>query len=91
VTLWLNYYCRCSLEACEKRDQKGIYKKARAGDIPEFTGISAPYEEPENPEITIETDKETIEEDVSKIVSYLEKNGFMKRGQSEFLKAVSVK
>jgi len=86
---YIEIFCRCSLEACEKRDQKGIYKKARAGDIPEFTGISAPYEEPENPEITIETDRETIEEGVRKIISYLEENGFIKRGQSEFLKAVS--
>jgi len=76
---FLEIFCRCSLDACEKRDKKGLYKKARAGEIPEFTGISAPYEEPENPEIIIDTDKETIEEGVGKVISYLEKNGFMKK------------
>lgn len=76
---FIEIFCRCSLDACEKRDKKGLYKKARAGEVPEFTGISAPYEEPENPEITIDTDKETIEEGVRKIISYLEKNGIMKK------------
>ena len=52
---FLEIFCRCSLDACEKRDKKGLYKKARAGEVPEFTGISAPYEEPENPEITVDT------------------------------------
>jgi len=76
---FIEIFCRCSLEACEKRDGKGIYRKARAGEIPEFTGISAPYEEPENPEITIDTDREGIEEGVNKIISYLEKNGFTRK------------
>ena len=74
---FIEVFCRCSLEACEKRDQKGLYKKAKMGEISEFTGISAPYEEPENPEITVHTDRETIDEDVSKIISFLEKNGFI--------------
>ncbi len=78
---FIEIFCRCSVEACEKRDQKGLYKKAKAGEIPEFTGISAPYEEPENPEIIIETDKETIEEGVRKIIFYLEKNGYIKTRQ----------
>ena len=76
---FIEIFCKCSLNACEDRDQKGLYKKARAGEIPEFTGISAPYEEPENPEITIETDRETIEEGVSKIISHLEKKGFIEK------------
>lgn len=75
---FIEVFCRCSLDACEERDKKGLYKKARAGKVPEFTGISAPYEEPENPEITIETDRETIKEGVSKIISYLENKGFIK-------------
>ena len=75
---FIEIFCRCSLDACEERDKKGLYKKARAGKVPEFTGISAPYEEPENPEITIETDRETIKEGVSKIISYLENKGFIK-------------
>jgi len=74
---FIEVFCRCSIDSCENRDGKGLYRKARAGEIPEFTGISAPYEEPENPDILIETDRETIEEGVSKIVSYLEENGFI--------------
>jgi adenylylsulfate kinase len=70
---FIEIFCRCSLEVCEKRDRKGLYRKARAGEVPEFTGISAPYEEPENPEIIIETDRETIKEGVSRIISYLER------------------
>ena len=63
---FVEIYCRCPISVCEERDVKGLYKKARAGEIPHFTGISSPYEEPENPEITIETDgsvslKDTIE------------------------------
>ena len=76
---FIEIFCKCSLEVCEKRDTKGIYKKARAGEIPEYTGISAPYEETENPEIIIETDKVTIDEGVNKIVSYLETDGIIKR------------
>jgi adenylylsulfate kinase len=49
-------YCKCSLDVCETRDVKGLYKRARAGEIPEFTGISSPYEEPEKPELEINTE-----------------------------------
>ncbi|OWP03255.1 hypothetical protein B2J93_2987 [Marssonina coronariae] len=59
------------VEVAEQRDPKGLYKKARAGEIPNFTGISAPYEEPVNPEITIRTDQLSVEECVVKIVDYL--------------------
>ncbi|KAL2067086.1 hypothetical protein VTL71DRAFT_1510 [Oculimacula yallundae] len=59
------------VEVAEKRDPKGLYKKARAGEIPNFTGISAPYEKPENPEIHIKTDEQSVEECVVKIVEYL--------------------
>lgn len=76
---FIEIFCKCPVEACEKRDQKGLYKKARAGEIGEFTGISAPYEEPENPEITIDTEKDTIEEAVSRIISYLERNGLIRK------------
>lgn len=68
-------FCDPSLEACEKRDPKGLYKKARANEIQEFTGISAPYEKPENPEMRIETDRESIQESVQRVVSYLKKQG----------------
>ncbi|MFO7654519.1 MAG: adenylyl-sulfate kinase [Candidatus Krumholzibacteriia bacterium] len=52
---FIEIYCRCPLDICEQRDPKGLYRRARAGEIPEFTGISAPYEEPEDPEIVVET------------------------------------
>ncbi|WP_088102408.1 adenylyl-sulfate kinase [Halalkalibacter urbisdiaboli] len=68
---FIEVYVRCSLEACESRDPKGLYKKARAGEIPSFTGISSPYEEPENPELIIDSDKLSIEESVEKIIQYL--------------------
>jgi len=79
---FIEIFCRCSVEACEKRDQKGLYEKARAGEVPEFTGISAPYEEPENAEITLDTDKETMREGVEKIISYLHKNGLIAEERS---------
>jgi adenylylsulfate kinase len=65
------------LEEAEKRDPKGLYKKAREGKIPEFTGISAPYEAPENAEITIRSDKTSVEEAVVKIVEYLNEKGLL--------------
>jgi adenylylsulfate kinase len=64
-------YTKASLETCEKRDPKGLYKKAREGIIKEFTGISAPYEEPENPEIFIDTDKYDVEESADIVINIL--------------------
>ena len=72
-------YCRCSLDACEERDPKGLYKKARAGEIKQFTGIDAPYEAPENPEVILDTDHETLEESLAGIISYLEKKNIIPR------------
>jgi len=66
-----------SLETCEGRDVKGLYQKARAGEIPEFTGISAPYEAPENPELVLDTNTQSVEESVAQLVAYLEKGGYM--------------
>lgn len=68
---FIEVYVKCSLQECEKRDPKGLYKKARQGEIPEFTGISQPYEEPQNPEITIDTTVMTIKESVDHIKSFL--------------------
>ncbi len=68
---FIEVYTKCSLEECEKRDPKGLYKKARAGEIPEFTGISAPYEEPANAELVVETDKHDLNECVQIVVDYL--------------------
>ncbi len=72
---FIEIYCRCSLETCEERDVKGMYKKARRGEISDFTGISSPYEEPEQADIVVDTDKHNIEECVDKIVSELESFG----------------
>jgi len=68
---FIEVFVKCPVEVCEQRDVKGMYKKAKEGLIKEFTGISAPYEEPINPEIVVETDKMSIEECVDKIHSYL--------------------
>ncbi len=68
---FIEIYCRASLDTCEERDPKGLYKKARAGEIPEFTGISSPYEEPEKPELVVETGEMTIDESIETIVNYL--------------------
>ena len=71
-------FTKASLETCEKRDPKGMYKKAREGIIKDFTGIDAPYEEPINPEIVVDTDKETIEESANIVVNKLLNLGYLK-------------
>ncbi|MDF1628373.1 MAG: adenylyl-sulfate kinase [Alcanivoracaceae bacterium] len=68
---FVEVFADASLDSCEERDPKGLYKKARAGQIPEFTGISAPYEAPENPEIHIRTDQNSVEDCVEMVLSYL--------------------
>ncbi len=70
-------YAKCSLDTCIQRDVKGMYKKAIEGKIKEFTGISDPYEEPLNPEILVETDKETLEESTQKVLKRLEELGYL--------------
>ncbi len=72
---FIEVYVKCSLETCEQRDVKGLYKKARAGEIPNFTGISSPYEPPANPEITIETENRQVEDCVAEMISNLEQRG----------------
>jgi adenylylsulfate kinase len=74
---FVEIYCSCSLDTCEERDTKGLYKKARAGEISEFTGISAPYEAPEHPEITVHTDEETVEKSAARVIAYLEAEGII--------------
>ena len=69
---FIEVYIKCSLETCEQRDPKNLYKKARNGEIKDFTGIDSPYEEPENPEIILETDVEDIDTCIDKIIEYLE-------------------
>jgi adenylylsulfate kinase len=73
IEVWVN----ASVDECEKRDTKGLYAKARAGQIPEFTGISAPYEEPLKPEVTVDTGAQTVEESLAVIVGYLKDNGYL--------------
>ncbi|GGP09196.1 adenylyl-sulfate kinase [Oceanobacillus neutriphilus] len=74
---FIEVFVDASIETCKSRDPKGLYKKVRAGEITGFTGIDAPYEVPVNPEITVNTDTESIEESVQSIMSYLKTNGFL--------------
>jgi len=68
---FIEVFVSAPLDVCEGRDPKGLYKKARAGEIKEFTGISAPYEVPENPECTVHTDTQTLEESVATVIGEL--------------------
>lgn len=68
---FIEVFVSCKIERCIKRDVKGMYEKALKGDIPMFTGISSPYEEPRNPELTIKTDEEDIETSVGKLLNFL--------------------
>ena len=68
---FIEVYCDASLDVCESRDVKGLYKKARAGEIPHFTGISSEYEQPKNPEIVLDTENQTVEDSVERIITYL--------------------
>jgi adenylylsulfate kinase len=70
-------YVATSLEECERRDVKGLYAKARSGEIPEFTGVSDPYEPPENPELVVETEGRTPEESAQQVLDYLEERGLI--------------
>ena len=71
---FIEIYCKASLETCEARDVKGLYKKARAGKIKNYTGIDSPYEVPENPDLIIDTDNETLDNAVFIILNFLEKH-----------------
>ena len=71
---FIEIYCKASLETCETRDVKGLYKRARAGEIKNYTGIDSPYEVPENPELTIDTDNQSLDGSVSTILKFLESN-----------------
>ena len=67
-------FCKCPLDVCERRDVKGLYKKARKGEIKNFTGISDRYENPENPEIILDTEKMTAQESTLVVLDYLKNN-----------------
>lgn len=74
---FVEVYCKCSLEELKKRDIKGMYAKAERGEIKNFTGVSDPYEEPLKPEVIVETDKETEEQSVERIIRTLELMGYI--------------
>lgn len=80
---FIEVHVKCPLEVCEQRDVKGLYKKAREGIIKEFTGISAPYEAPENPEIVVETDKMDADECIEVILNYLRDHNYIDNGRDE--------
>jgi len=67
-------YIKADIDTCKKRDPKGLYEKAEKGEIKDFTGVDAPYEEPENPDLEIDTSNSSIEESVEKLLNYVEKN-----------------
>jgi len=76
---FVEIYVKCPIDECEKRDVKGLFKKARAGELKGFTGVDDPYEEPLHPELVCETDKETAEESAEKVIAVLVELGYLKR------------
>jgi adenylylsulfate kinase len=68
---------KCSVEECERRDPKGQYKKARAGIIKEYTGVSSPYEEPQNPDLVVDTEKIDIKAAAKRVIEFLNKKNFI--------------
>ena len=76
---FLEVFVDCPVEECEKRDVKGLYAKARAGQIKEFTGISAPYEEPSKPELVLRTAELTAQQSTDKVIAHLQEKGYIPR------------
>src|SRR5258708_36930924 len=74
---FVEVYVKCPIEVCRQRDVKGLYKLVDEGKIKGFTGVYDPYEEPENPELIVETDKETVEESIGRIFARLEELGYL--------------
>jgi adenylylsulfate kinase len=74
---FLEVYVKCPVEECIKRDVKGMYEKALRGEVTGFTGVDDPYEEPLNPDLVLETHKESVEESVNKVLSLMEGNGYL--------------
>jgi adenylylsulfate kinase len=79
---FIEIYCSCPLEICEQRDVKGLYRRARAGEIQEFTGISSPYEAPEAPDLTVETYKHSIETCTQQVINLLLERGAIEKMNS---------
>lgn len=85
---FIEVYCKCPLAVLMQRDAKGLYKKALAGEIPNFTGVSDPYEEPDKPEVTCHTDRETEKESLNKILQTLEEMGYISlSGEQDYSKS----
>lgn len=74
---FIEVYCACALEVCEARDVKGLYKRARAGEVKQFTGVSSPYEAPINPEIVVDTASKSSQQNVEQVCSYLQSHGLL--------------
>lgn len=79
---FLEIYCRCTLEICEERDVKGLYKRAGRGEIKNFTGISSPYEEPDSPELVLDTGKLPLVASVNKVIGLLHDRGIVAQKQT---------
>ncbi|WP_306394690.1 adenylyl-sulfate kinase [Telluria beijingensis] len=74
---FIEVYCRCPLAVCEARDPKGLYRKARAGQLPEFTGISSPYEAPEAPDVLVDSATSSVDDEVAKLLAELQRRGII--------------
>ena len=79
VGRFVEVYVKCPVDVCERRDTKGLYRKARLGEIKQFTGVDDPYEEPLNPEVVVSRDRETVEESAAKVIRKLEDLGWLPR------------
>ncbi len=85
---FIEIYCNSPLEVCEERDVKGLYKKARAGEIKNYTGISAPYEAPENPDLVLDTAGDPIETNVEKVLTFLEERHIFSRTKQTYMTGI---
>ncbi len=79
VGRFVEVYVKCPVDVCEQRDTKGLYRKARLGELKQFTGVDDPYEEPLNPEVVVSTDRETVEESAAKVIRKLDELGWLGR------------
>jgi adenylylsulfate kinase len=77
IKKFIEVYVRCPVEICIQRDVKGLYKKALEGEIKDFTGVGDPYEEPEHPELIVDTNMESVEESVRKVLTKIEELGYL--------------
>jgi adenylylsulfate kinase len=77
---FIEIYVKCSLDECKRRDPKGLYQRAMRGEIPQFTGISAPYEEPVSPELVLDSERWSVEDSVDRILEWLQERNLIPRG-----------